>query len=132
MAERLPDTLALREIKYGEKASPARQKKVARDFLGCDRAADALDLFLLAQDEDGIREVMAWAVKEGHSSLLLTLKRAGRGPTPADWSAAGEKGLAAGRWRDAFRCFREASDEAGLARVREKLPDYDIYTPAGK
>jgi hypothetical protein len=71
-------------------------------------------------------------VKEGLPVLLLMLKRAGRPPSPAEWSTAGERALAAGRYREAFRCFREAGDEKGLARTREKIPNYDIYTPQGK
>jgi hypothetical protein len=71
-------------------------------------------------------------VAAGLPVLLLMLKRAGRMPEPRDWSAAGEKAFAEGRFREAFRCFLEAADEAGLSRVKEKLPDYDIYTPQGK
>jgi len=132
VADNLPDTLALREIKYGDRTTPARQKKVARDLLAAGRIHEALDLFLLAGDEAGTAEVRSRAVREGLPVLLLALKRTGRDTTAADWSAAGEAALAAGRWREAFRCFREAQDEAGLARVRERLPAYDLYTPTGK
>lgn len=132
VAENLPDTLALREIKYGERTPHAKRVKVGKDLLAAERIYDALDLFLLAGDEKGIADVCARAVKEGLPVLLLVLKRAGRLPDAREWSAAGENAFAKGRFREAFRCFLEASDEAGLARVREKLPGYDLYTPQGK
>jgi len=132
VAQDLPDTLGLREVKYSERTPPARRLKVARDLLAAGRIYDALDLFLVAGDEQAIGEIRARAVREGLPVILLTLKRSGRSPRPDEWSAAGGAALAAGRWREAFRCFREAQDEAGLARVKEKLPDYDLYTPQGK
>jgi hypothetical protein len=132
MAQDLPDTLALREIKFGERVLPAKRVKVARDLLAAGRIYDALDVFLLATDEKGISEVRRRAVADGLPVLLLMLKRAGRTPETREWSEAAEKALADGRFREAFRCFLEAGDETGLARVREKLPGYEIYTPQGK
>jgi len=132
VADKLPDTLDLREIKYSDRVPPAKRVKVAKELMAAGRIYDALDLFLLAEDEAGISEARDRAIKEGLPVLLLMLKRAGRIPTPGEWSAAGEKALAAGRFREAFRCFRDAGDEAGLERVRAKLPDYDLYTPQGK
>jgi len=132
VAEKLPHTLALREIKFGDRVPPAKRVKVARDLLAAGRIYDALDLFLLAEDEQGISQARERAVQEGLPVLLLMLKRAGRVPAPREWSEAGEKAFADGRFREAFRCFREAGDEAALERVREKLPGYDVYTPQGK
>lgn len=132
MAADLPDTLGLREVKFGDRVPAARRLKVARDLLQAGRIYDALDLFLIAGDEAGIKEIRGRAVREGLPVLLLMLKRGGHLPTAKEWSAAAEAASAAGRWREAFRCFREAGDEEGLARVREKLPDYDLYTPQGK
>lgn len=132
MADNLPDTLGLREVKYSERTPPARRVKVAKDLLAAGRIYDALDLLLIAGDEKGIGEIRDRAVREGLPVLLLMLRRAGRHTTPEDWSKAGAAASAALRWREAFRCFREAGDETGLARVREKLPGYDLYTPQGK
>ncbi|MCK6461135.1 MAG: hypothetical protein L6Q95_14735, partial [Planctomycetes bacterium] len=102
------------------------------DLLAAGRVYDALDLFLIANDEKGISEIFSKAVLEGLPVLLLMLKRAGRPISPKDWSEAARKALSEGRHREAFRCFLEAGDEDGLARVREKLPGYEIYTPQGK
>jgi hypothetical protein len=122
----------LRDVKYGDRTTPARQTKVARELLEAGRIYEALDLFLLAGDEEAIGEMQARGVKEGLPAVLLMLKRAGRAPAVKAWSGAAEAAFADGRWREAFRCFLEAGDESGLARVREKLPDYELYTPTGK
>jgi hypothetical protein len=132
VAQPPPDTLALREIKFGDRVPQARRVKAAAELLEAGRIYDALDVFLLAGDEPGIAEIRKRAVAEGLPVLLLTLKRAGRMPEAKEWSLAAENALRDGRFREAFRCFLEAGDEAGLARVREKLPGYELYTPQGK
>jgi hypothetical protein len=133
MARDLPDAMRMREIKYGAKANPAEQSRVARALLEAGRLSEALDLFQLGKDEKGIREIRRKALAEGRLVLLLTLQRGGGSPIePGDWKEAGDAAFAAGRWREAFRCFTLANDEAGLARVREKIPDYEPYTPPGK
>jgi hypothetical protein len=131
VAQEPPDTLALREIKFGDRVPPAKRVKAARDLLSGGRIYDALDVFLLANDEPGIAEIRKRAVAEGLPVLLLTLKRAGRTPEAKEWSAAADKAFRDQRYREAFRCYLEAGDEAGLARVREVLPGYEIYTPQG-
>jgi hypothetical protein len=128
----LPDTIGFREVMYGERTPPARRLKVAHDLLQAGRVYEALDLFLVAGDEKGVLAIRERAVKEGLPVLLLMLRRAGRAPKPAEWTAAGAAAFAAGRFREAFRCYREAGDEEGLAKVREKLPNYELYTPQGK
>ncbi len=65
VADNPPDTLGLREIKYGERTTHAKRLKVANDLLAAGRIYDALDLFLIAGDEKGIREIRGHAVKEG-------------------------------------------------------------------
>jgi len=132
MAQDLPDALAMREVKYGDKTPPERRLKVAKDLIEAGRIYEALDLLLIAKDEAGVAALRARAAKEGLPVILLMLKRAGQTPAPAEWAAAGEGAFSAGRYRDAFRCYLEAGDEAGLERVREKLPGYELYTPAGK
>ncbi len=132
MAHELPDTLQLREIKYGVKTSAPKRSETARQLLEAGRVAEALDLFLLAEDDEGTKEIRRLALESGRPVLLLMIRHAGRDVTAAEWSLAGTAALEAGRWREAFRCYFEAGDEDGLARVREKLPEYEIYTPPGK
>ena len=132
MARGLPDALQLREIKYGPKTSAAERSQVARRLAEAGRLAEALDLFLLAGDEGGEAETRRHAFAEGYPVLLLMLRRAGRTIPSDEWRQAAQAAGRAGRWRDAFRCYSEAGDEDGLAAVRDKLPDYAIYTPQGK
>jgi hypothetical protein len=94
--------------------------------------AEALDLFLLAGDDEGTAEVKARAVAEGRPLWLLMLQRAGRAVTQAEWTAAGRAAEQAGRLREAYRCYLEGAGEKDLARIQEKLPGYGIYTPQGK
>ena len=128
----LPDPIRLREIKYGDKTSAAERSKVARALLDVHRRAEALDLFLLAGDESAIAAIRDDAVREGRPALLLMIERAQRGVPAAQWKAAGDAAFAAGRLREAFRCFQKAGHEEGMARVREHLPGYEIYVPQGK
>jgi hypothetical protein len=132
MASPLPDPLRLREIKYGERTPPEERSKVARAMLEAGRAAEALDLFLLAGDDAAAGEIREEAVREGRPALLLMFERAQRPVPAAQWKAAAEAAFAAGRLREAFRCFQKAGHEDGLARVRERLPGYEIYVPQGK
>ncbi len=132
MGRGLPDALQLREIKYGTKTSDAERCRVARDLAAAGRLAEALDLFLLAGDEQGEAEIRRRAIEEGQPLLLLSLRRAGRSVPRDEWLQAGRAAQAARRWREAYRCYVEADDEAALAEVKKALPDYVIYTPPGK
>lgn len=132
MARGLPDALQLREIKYGSRTSPEERRRIARSLAAAGRVAEALDLYLLAGDEEGEAEVRRRAVAEGQPILLLILRRAGRSISRDEWAEAARAAVRAGRWREAYRCFSEAGDEAGLAEIQDKLPDYSVYTPPGK
>ena len=132
MATALPDALQLREIKYGQRTSDQERVRVAQRLREAGRIAEALDLLLIAGDDEGIAAMERLAADEGRPVLLLMMRRGGRDIPNATWQAAGRAALAANRWRDAFRAFSEAGDAEGLARVREQLPDYDFYVPQGK
>ncbi|MHC4970876.1 MAG: hypothetical protein ACYTG3_00940 [Planctomycetota bacterium] len=132
MARGLPDALQLREIKYGARTSTEERRRIARSLAAAGRVAEALDLYLLAGDEEGEAEVRRRAVAEGQPILLLILRRAGRSISRDEWAEAARAAVRAGRWREAYRCFSEAGDEAGLAEIQDKLPDYSVYTPPGK
>ena len=132
MAKPPPSALRLREIKYGAKSSRDDRVRTGRELLEAGRVAEALDLFLLAGDDEAAGEVRALAVKQGRPLWLIQLRRGGRAVTQKDWVAAGRAAEADGRLREAYRAFLEARDEASLARIQEKLPGYEIYTPQGK
>ena len=132
MAQDLPDALRLREIKYGAKTTSEERTRLAREFLESDRLAEALDLFLIADDEKGVRQIRQIAIENGRPALLLMLVRAEREVTVEEWRTAGQAARRAGRTREAFRCLSMAEDEAALEELRSELPDYEIYVPQGK
>ena len=127
-----PDAIQMREIKYGTKADRAQQVAVAAGLLDAGRVAEALDLYLLAKDEEGVAGIRKRAAAEGRPVWLIMIERDGRAVAAAEWKACGEAAFAAERWREAFRAFTRAEDDAGLARVQEKIPGYEIYVPQGK
>lgn len=96
------------------------------------RLAEALDLYLIVGDEEGIAAMERLAAEQGRPILLLMMQHAGREVSTATWAATGKAAGAAGRWREAYRALNEAGDEEGLAQVREHLPDYEFYVPQGK
>ncbi|MHC4954075.1 MAG: hypothetical protein ACYTGZ_09305 [Planctomycetota bacterium] len=132
MAKGMPDALQLRELKYGAKAQPAQQVALANKLLAANRVAEALDLLLIAGDEAGIAKIRTRAIAEGRPVWLLMMERVGHAISKSDWDGCGRAAESAGRWREAYRAFTRAGDEDALTRVREKLPDYEIYVPEGK
>lgn len=128
----LPNALRMREIKFGPKVSREEKVRAARAQLAAGRSAEALDLFLIAGEEKAVEEMRREAVAKGRVLLLLMLQRAGRPPASGEWRAAGDAAFADQRWREAFRAYTFAGWEEGLARVKEKIPDYEIFTPQGK
>ena len=132
MAQGLPDALQLRHIKYGAKSQPAQQLQVARALIDAGRVAEALDLYLIADDEAGITAIKQRATTEGRPVWLVMIQRAERPVTAADWKACGEAAEKAGRLREAYRAFTMAKDESGLTRLEETLPGYEMYVPEGK
>ncbi len=132
MAESLPNTLELREIKYSPKTPAAERIATAARLANAGRLTEALDLSLLARDEEGIAGLRKRAVEEGQVILLLALSRDGRPVAATEWKRAGAAAEKAGRWREAFRAFSEAGDEEALIRLRERLPDYELWQPQGK
>ena len=132
MAKGMPDALQLREVKYGAKSQPSYQSALAAEFESAGRVAEALDLYLLAHDEAGIQSIHKRAVAEGRPVWLVMIQHNGRPVAASEWQQCGAAAEAAGRLREAYRAFTFAGDEAGLARIHESLPDYEIYVPQGK
>jgi dienelactone hydrolase len=130
MARGLPDALQLREIKYGPKTSAEERGRVARRLAEAGRVAEALDLFLLAGDTEGEAEVRRRAVAEGQPLLLVILRRAGRAISKEEWLETARAAVRASRWREAYRCYTEAGDEAG--EFFNDTATTEIYTPQGK
>ena len=132
MASSLPDSLRVREIKYGDKSTPKARTAVGEQLLAAGRTAEALDLFLLAGNDAAVQSIRAQALAEGRPSLLMAIEWRGEHLSREDWKVAGEGAMKAERWREAFRCFLHAKDEEAMARVQEKIPDYELFLPQGK
>jgi len=132
MPKGLPDAIQMRDLKYGAKADAGHKRAAAGELLAAGRVAEALDLYLLAGDEEGVAGIRKRACEEGRPVWLVMIERDGRSIGAAEWKACGEAAFAAERWREAFRAFTRAGDETGLARVQEKVPGYEIYVPQGK
>ncbi len=132
MAQGLPDALRLRELKYSPKVPDSERSAVARRLLECGRVAEALDLFLLAGDDQGVEDIYSVAKREGRVILLVALVSAARKVSAPDWKQAGDRACDTERWREAFRAYSEAGDEPGLEKVRAEIPDYELWSPQGK
>ena len=132
MATNLPDAMRMREIKYGAKTTPKLQSTTARLLLEGGRLAEALSLMLLADDKAGIAELRERALTEGRLVLLNMLRRRHHEISAADWNRAGAAAEAAGRPREAYRCYLEARNDAALEALKKSLPDYEIFIPQGK
>ena len=137
MAKGIPDAIAMREVKFGAKTQPAQQVAFAKTLLEAGRVAEALDLLLLAGDEKGIATIRKRACTDGRPVWLIMIEHSmveggGQSISAAEWTECGEAALRAERWREAFRAFTMAGDEANLTRVQEKIPNYEIYVPQGK
>jgi len=128
----LPNALELREIKYGDKTTNELRIRTAEAMLGEGRLAEALDLFVLAGHDEGIERMRRIGREQGRTWLLLMLRRAGRAVAADEWKESGTAAETDERWRDAYRAFLEADDEEGLARIRERIPEYEVYVPQGK
>ncbi|MEM8884253.1 MAG: hypothetical protein AAGD14_09305 [Planctomycetota bacterium] len=132
MARGVPDAMQMREIKYGAKTTPAAQQQTAAALLQAGRVAESLDLSILAGDDAAVASIRKRACDEGRPIWLIMIERAHSAIPTDEWRACAEAAFRAERWRDAFRAFTRADDEAGLERVREKIPGYEIYVPDGK
>ena len=132
MVKGIPDAIAMRELKYGAKTQAAHQIALADEFLREGRVAEAVDLLLLASDDDGVKSIRARAATEGRPVWLVMIERTGATISRDEWKACGDAAFRDERWREAFRALTMAGDEEGLARVQDKIPGYEIYVPQGK
>ena len=132
MPSQNPDALELRELKFSPKTSRAARSAAAEKILSAGRTTEAFDLYLIADDEKGIARMREMAVQDGLPHLLLAMRRYGLEATTEEWNRAGDKAFDAGRYREAYRAYREAGNEEGLAKVAEVLPDYEPFKPQGK
>ena len=114
MASPNPDALGMRDLKYSPKVSDAARSAAAAKLLAAGRATEAFDLYLLAGDDKEIARMREMAVRKGRPHLLLAMRRYGFEATTEEWSRAGDTAYAEGRYREAYRAYREADNEEGV------------------
>src|SRR5690349_20303830 len=106
MARRsIPDALEMKRVKYAPDTSPEGKDRVAAALRAAGRRSEALLLYEGRPDHPSLQEDLAWAVAEGASFTLSSLKRMGVAITDEQLRACAEHAEAKGRWYDAFRCY---------------------------
>ena len=129
---RIPDALEMKRLKYAADVPLADRDRVAESLRSAGRRSEALLLYDGRADHPALREDVAWAISEGSSFTLASLRRMGVAISDADLRACAGNAEAKGRWFDAYRCYERLVDEASLARVREHLPNFKVAIPENK
>jgi hypothetical protein len=118
----LPDPVEKRNILHGGKATQATIASFGEAFERAGRLADAFEFFVKAKHDAGLERLKAFALENGHSFLLLRLRRSGlREIAPGEWSRAAETAEKAGRLQDALWCEQESGDALRLEALRERI-----------
>ena len=119
----IPDALEMRRLKYAADVPLEAKDRVADALRAAGRRSEALLLYDGRADHPSL---------EGASFTLSSLKRMGVPVTDEQLRACAESAEAKGRWYDAYRCYERLADEASLARVRERLPNFKVAIPENK
>jgi hypothetical protein len=128
----IPDALGMRRLKYDPAVTPAERDAVAATLRSQGRIPEAMLLYEGRAGDPSLREDLANAVRSGSSFVLKALERLGVAVDAEAWTRCGDAAEAKERWYDALRCREAVKDEAGAARVREKLPGFKIAVPENK
>jgi len=119
---RIPNALEMNVIKYAGRPD-AERDRVARALVEQGRRSEAILLYDDRGDHEFMVEQGRWAVEQGASFHLLSLRRMGTVVTDDDLADCGRSAEARGRWMDAHRCWALLEDAEGLARVAPHLPE---------
>src|SRR5689334_18625002 len=133
MARRdIPDALEMKRVKYAKDVPVADKDRVARALRAAGRRSEALLLYDGRSDDPALKEDLAWAVAEGASFTLSSLKRMGVPVTDEQLRACAENAEKKERWFDALRCYERLQDAAALERVKSHLPNFQVAIPENK
>src|SRR5262245_10617078 len=124
--------MEMRKIGYGADVSVADRDRTAAAFRAKGRIEEAILLYDGRADHPDLAGDVAWAVEHGASFILQSLEKMGRNVTDEERRACAVSAERLGRWYDAHRLYTRLADEVGLARVREKLPGFQIAVPENK
>lgn len=116
----IPHALEMRRLKYGE-ATAAERAAVAEALLAQGRRSEVLLLLERHPDPEAFERERRWAIAQGDSFHLLSLKRLGAPVSPDDLRALAQVAEEKGRLRDAIQCHRALEDPAAAQRLRARL-----------
>lgn len=128
----IPDPLLMRRAKYAPATPVAERDRIAAALRAEGRHGEAVMLYEGRGDHPDLAQDLAWAVKAGASFVLLSLERMGRAVTDADRRACAVAAEGHGRWYDAHRLYDRLQDAEALARVRAKIPGFQVAIPENK
>lgn len=124
----IPHALEMRRLKYGE-ATAAERAAVAEALLAQGRRSEVLLLLERHPDPAAFERERRWAIAQGDSFHLLSLKRLGAPVSPDDLRALAQVAEEKGRLRDAIQCHRALEDPAAAQRLRARLDAEEGRTP---
>lgn len=119
-SNRLMPCLKKRDFLNEENADPHALIKEGENFWNAGYIQDALDMFAKADYDEGLEEILAWAVEKGD---CFTAKGAaaklGKQPSPAQWTSLGKKAMESQKFHFALDAFNLADDQENAERARE-------------
>ncbi len=128
----IPDALGMRRLKYDPLATNAERDATAALLRQAGRIPEAILLYEGRAEHPSLAGDVKEATRLGSSFVLRALERIGVRLEPETWRACAGHAEMKERWYDALRCHEVLKDEAGIARVREKLPNFRIAVPENK
>jgi hypothetical protein len=128
----IPDALTMKRIKYDPTVPVAERDKWAAILRAAGRRSEAILLYDGRGSDPALRQDVEWAVANGASFTLGTLRRMGVEISDDKLRACAQNAEAKGRWYDAHRCYERLADAEALARVKEHLPGFSLAVPDNK
>lgn len=120
-ASGIPDTLEMRELKYGGR-SDVEKDRVAEALLEEGRRSEALLLFEGRPEHPQLAKEKRWALEEGASFHLLSVRRLGVPVTDEDIRVCALAAERKGRYLDARQCWAALGEDGEIERIAEHLP----------
>ena len=131
-SQAVPDALAMKRIKYDPSVPAAERDRWAAVLRAAGRRSEAILLYEGRGSDPALRQDVDWAVENGASFTLGTLRKMGVEISDEKLRACARNAEAKERWFDAHRCYERLGDAEALARVKEHLPGFALAVPENK
>lgn len=128
----IPDALGMRRLKYDPISTDAERDATAGALRSAGRLPEAILLYEGRAEHPSLAGDLKEGIRLGSSFMLKALERIGVKVEADAWRACAAHAEMKERWYDALRCHEVLKDEAAVARVREKLPNFKIAVPENK